>query len=298
MSEIIESITSFIERYVTWLSIPAIKWTDIVEVLIISVLLYRVLAWIKESKAWSLLKGIVIILVFVIVAAMFSMTTILWIAKNIFGVAVTAMVVVFQPELRKALEQLGRRKVLSSLFTFDNRIIGERFSDETINEIARGSFEMGRAKTGALIVIAQNDSLVDYEKTGIILDSAISSQLLINIFEHNTPLHDGAVIVRGNRIVSATCYLPLSENYDLSKELGTRHRAGVGISEVTDSMTIIVSEETGSISVAVGGDIKVDLTREELREYMIAVQNKPDENKSHHFFGRGIRRKNEKDTVE
>ncbi len=279
MSEIIESITSFIERYVTWLSVPSIKWTDIVEVLIISVLLYRVLAWIKESKAWSLLKGIVFILVFVMVAAMFSMTTILWIAKNIFGVAVTAMVVVFQPELRKALEQLGRRKVLSSLFSFDNRLIGERFSDETINEIARGSFEMGRAKTGALIVIAQNDPLTDYEKTGIILDSAISSQLLINIFEHNTPLHDGAVIVQGNRLVSATCYLPLSENMELSKELGTRHRAGVGISEVTDSMTVIVSEETGRVSVAYEGKLSRNVDIEELKEMLRSIQGKTYEEK-------------------
>lgn len=279
MSEIIESITSFIERYVTWLSIPAIKWTDIVEVLIISVLLYKVLSWIKESKAWSLLKGILFILLFVMVAAMLSMTTILWIAKNVFGVAVTAMVVVFQPELRKALEQLGRRKVLSSIFQFDSRITGERFSDETINEIARGSFEMGRAKTGALIVIAQNDPLTDYEKTGIMLDSAISSQLLINIFEHNTPLHDGAVIVRGNRIVSATCYLPLSENMELSKELGTRHRAGVGISEVTDSMTVIVSEETGRVSVAYEGKLSRNVDVDELKEMLRLIQGKTYEEK-------------------
>ena len=287
MSEIIESITSFIERYVTWLSIPSIKWTDIVEVLIISVLLYRVLAWIKESKAWSLLKGIVFILVFVMVAAMFSMTTILWIAKNIFGVAVTAMVVVFQPELRKALEQLGRRKVLSSFFQFDNRVTGERFSDQTINEIVRGSFEMGRAKTGALIVIAQNDPLTDYEKTGIMLDSAISSQLLINIFEHNTPLHDGAVIVQGNRLVSATCYLPLSENMELSKELGTRHRAGVGISEVTDSMTVIVSEETGRVSVAYEGKLSRNVDMDELKEMLQSIQGKTyEEKKSFRLFKR------------
>ena len=287
MPEIIESITAFIERYVTWLSIPAIKWTDIVEVLIISVLLYKVLAWIKESKAWSLLKGILFILLFVMVAAMFSMTTILWIAKNIFGVAVTAMVVVFQPELRKALEQLGRRKVLSSLFQFDPRIAGERFSDETINEIARGSFEMGRAKTGALIVIAQNDPLTDYEKTGIMLDSAISSQLLINIFEHNTPLHDGAVIVQGNRIVSATCYLPLSENMELSKELGTRHRAGVGISEVTDSMTVIVSEETGRVSVAYEGDLTRNVDSEQLKDMLRLIQGKTyEEKKSFRLFKR------------
>ena len=280
MSELIESITAFIERYVTWLSLPSIKWTDLVEILIISVLLYRVLAWIKESKAWSLLKGIVIILVFVMVAAMFSMTTILWIAKNIFGVAVTAMVVVFQPELRKALEQLGRRKVvLSSLFQFDNRIIGEKFSDETINEIVRGSFEMGRSKTGALIVIGQNDPLTDYENTGIALDAAISSQLLINIFEHNTPLHDGAVIIWGNRIVSATCYLPLSENMELSKELGTRHRAGVGISEVTDSMTVIVSEETGRVSVAYEGTLTRNVDMDELRKMLGMIQGKTFEEK-------------------
>jgi len=287
MSGIIESITSFIERYVTWLSIPTIKWTDIVEVLIISVLLYKVLSWIKESKAWSLLKGILIILLFVMLAAVFSMTTILWIAKNIFGVAVTAMVVVFQPELRKALEQLGRRKVLSSLFQFDNRIAGERFSDETINEIVRGSFEMGRAKTGALIVIAQNDTLTDYEKTGIMLDSAISSQLLINIFEHNTPLHDGAVIVQGNRIAAATCYLPLSENMELSKELGTRHRAGVGISEVTDSITIIVSEETGRVSVAYEGKLTRNVDPDQLREMLGIVQGKTyEEKKSFRIFKR------------
>ena len=287
MSEIIESITSFAERYVTWLSIPSIKWTDIVEILIISVLLYKVLSWIKESKAWSLLKGIIFILLFAMVAAMFSMTTILWIAKNVFSVAVTAMVVVFQPELRKALEQLGRRKVLSSLLQFDNRIAGERFSDETINEITRGAFEMGRAKTGALIVVAQNDSLTDYEKTGIILDSAISSQLLINIFEHNTPLHDGAVIVQGNRIVAATCYLPLSENMALSKELGTRHRAGVGISEVTDSMTVIVSEETGRVSVAYEGELTRNVDMDELKEMLRKVQGKTyEEKKSFRLFKR------------
>lgn len=208
-------------------------------------------------------------------------------SQKYLSVAVTAMVVVFQPELRKALEQLGRRKVLSSLFQFDNRVSGERFSDETINEIARGSFEMGRAKTGALIVIAQNDPLTDYEKTGIMLDSAISSQLLINIFEHNTPLHDGAVIVQGNRIVAATCYLPLSENMALSKELGTRHRAGVGISEVTDSMTIIVSEETGRVSVAYEGELTRNVDVDELKEMLRRVQGKTyEEKKSFRLFKR------------
>ena len=275
MSQLVESITSFFEKYVTWLSFPTVKWTDIVEIIIISVLLYRILAWIKDTKAWSLLKGVLVILVFVLVASIFSMTTILWIAKNVFSVAVTAMVVVFQPELRKALEQLGRRKVLSGVLAFDTRVSGQLFSDETINAISRGAFEMGRAKTGALIVIAQNDSLVDYEKTGIPVDSIITSQLLINIFEHNTPLHDGAVIISNDRIVSATCYLPLSENMELSKELGTRHRAGVGISEVTDSMTVIVSEETGKVSIAYEGKLSRNLDMEDVKDMLRSIQGKP-----------------------
>jgi diadenylate cyclase len=146
---------------------------------------------------------------------------------------------------------------------------------------------MGRAKTGALIVIAQNDPLTDYENTGIMLDSAISSQLLINIFEHNTPLHDGAVIVQGNRLVSATCYLPLSENMELSKELGTRHRAGVGISEVTDSMTVIVSEETGRVSVAYEGKLTRNVDMDELKEMLRSIQGKTyEEKKSFRLFKR------------
>lgn len=293
MSQIVESISAFFDRYVTWLSVPTIKWTDIVEILIISYLFYKFLAWIKDTKAWSLLKGVLVILAFVLVAALFSMTTILWIAKNVFSVAVTAMIVVFQPELRKALEQLGRRKVLSGIFQFDtNRIIGQKFSDETIDEIVKASYEMGKAKTGALIVIAQNDSLIDYEKTGIAIDSYVTNQLLINIFEHNTPLHDGAVIIAGDRIVSATCYLPLSENMALSKELGTRHRAGVGISEVTDSLTVIVSEETGRVSVAYEGELFRNVDAEELKSKLQMIQDKQIEEKKKFRFWKG-RSKNE-----
>lgn len=288
MSQIVESITLFFERYVTWLSLPNIKWTDVVEILIISYLLYHFLAWIKDTKAWSLLKGVSLILIFVLVAALFSMTTILWIAKNVFGVAVTAMIIVFQPELRKALEQLGRRNVLSGLFQFDSmRVTGQKFSDETIDEIVKASYEMGRAKTGALIVIAQNDSLLDYENTGIAVDAVITNQLLINIFEHNTPLHDGAVIVEADRIVSATCYLPLSENMALSKELGTRHRAGVGISEVTDSLTVIVSEETGRVSVAYEGELSRNIEPGELREKLQMIQGKVVEEKAKFRFWKG-----------
>lgn len=293
MEHIVENILTYSERYLTWLTVPKVMWTDVVEIIIISFLLYHLFVWIKNTKAWSLMKGVIVILVFVLVAALFSMTTILWIAKNVFGVAITAMVVVFQPELRKALEQLGRRNMIASLFQFDNnRVMGELFSDNTINEIIKACFEMGKNKTGALIVIEKEDSLTDYERTGIMLDSVISSQLLINIFEHNTPLHDGAVIVRGNRIVSATCYLPLSDNMELSKELGTRHRAGVGISEVTDSLTLIVSEETGRISIAFEGELYRNVDADFVREKLQLLQDKVIEEKKFKLW-KG-RSKNEK----
>lgn len=285
MAQIVERIASFFDRYVTWLTFPNLKWTDIVEMLIIAYLLYRVLVWIKDTKAWSLLRGIIVILIFVFVAALFSMTTILWIAKNIFSVAVTAMVVVFQPELRKALEQLGKKKMFSGLLQFDNtRVTGQRFSDKTIQELIRATYVMGRERTGALIVISKDDSLEDYTRTGIMLDSMVSSQLLVNIFEHNTPLHDGAVVIEGDRIVSATCYLPLSDNMELSKELGTRHRAGVGISEATDSLTIIVSEETGRVSLAIGGELYSNVNSDFIKEQLVLLQNKQVEDKKFRFW--------------
>ena len=163
-----------------------------------------------------------------------------------------------------------------------------------MNEIVRASFEMGEVKTGALIVIEKETVLNEYARTGIYLDSLVSSQLLINIFEHNTPLHDGAVIVRGDRIVAATCYLPLSDNMELNKNLGTRHRAGVGISEVSDSLTIIVSEETGRVSVAKQGRLQVDVTREGLREILKKEQNATPDKIKHKKIWKGWVKNGEK----
>lgn len=268
----------FIETYLA--RIPrSIRWVDCVEILLITFLVYHILVWIKNTRAWSLLKGFMVIAGFILVAAFFEMNTILWIAQNAFGVAVTAVVVILQPELRKALEELGRKNIISSIVPFDTNRSSEegRFSDKTINEIVKACMEMGKVKTGALIVVEQNQSLSEYERTGIEVDGIVTSQLIINIFEKNTPLHDGAVIVRGNRITSATCYLPLSDNMALSKELGTRHRAGVGISEATDSMTVIVSEETGKISVAYEGKLDRNLDAERLKEKLKLIQNKPEE---------------------
>lgn len=271
-----EQFISYVKEYLSILHMPKrIGWEDIAEILIISFLVYHLMVWIKRTKAWSLLKGLVVIMVFVLMAAIFQMTTILWIVAKALDLGVIAIIIVLQPELRQALEQLGRKNIVASFRSFDNgKNYSERFSDKTMNEIIRASVEMGRAKTGALIVMEQNHSLAEYERTGIEVDAVVTSQLLINIFEHNTPLHDGAIVIRGNRITSATCYLPLSDNMALSKDLGTRHRAGVGISEVTDSFTIIVSEETGKISVAYEGHIYRDLNADSLRERLIVLQNK------------------------
>ena len=249
---------------------------DVAEILIIAVLLYYTLVWMKTTRAWILLKGLIVILAFLLLAYFFRMTTILWMAQNVLGFAVTALIVVLQPELRKALEELGKKNIISSVLPFDNsHRVNEEFSEKTINEITKAWVEMGKVRTGALIVIEQKVSLRDYERTGIDVDGIVTSQLLINIFEHNTPLHDGAVIIQGNRVVSATCYLPLSDNLGLSKELGTRHRAGVGISEITDSLTIIVSEETGKISVAYEGELERNLDADSLRDRMHKILNNP-----------------------
>lgn len=284
-----EQFFSFLTEYGASLSLDGlhIRWVDIVEVLIISFLVYQILMWMKSTKGWFLLKGLGVILVFIVLATLFEMDTILWIVKNVTGIAVTAIVVVLQPELRRALEELGRKNIISSIMSFD-KVTSERFSDKTVNDIVKACFEMGKVKTGALIVMEQNVSLTDYERTGIEVDAVLSSQLLINIFEHNTPLHDGAVIARGNRIVSATCYLPLSDNMQISKELGTRHRAAIGISEVSDSMTIIVSEETGHVSVAYEGQLYRNLNANGLREKLQMIQNKEfSEPKKYHRLWKG-----------
>lgn len=287
-------LVNLIRMYTNGLHMPNIRWTDIVEIIIISFLVYRLFLWIKNTRAWSFLRGVVVILAFILLAALFNMTTILWIVERVFSIAVVAIVVILQPELRRALETLGRRNLLSSLFPFDSAKGADgRFSDRTVQEIIRACYEMGKVRTGALIVLEQNQSLIEYERTGIEVDALLSSQLLINIFEHNTPLHDGAVIVRGDRVTSATCYLPLSDNMDLSKELGTRHRAGIGISEVTDSLTVIVSEETGYVSVAYDGQLYRNLTTEELREKLMMIQNKPVEEKKRIMWKKG-RSKDEK----
>lgn len=271
-----DGIWGTISEYLSKMSrIPSIRLNDIIEIIIISFLIYQIMVWIKNTRAWILVKGLAVLLAFTLIAVIFELNTIIWLAEKTLGLGVTAVIIVFQPELRKALEQLGRKNIISGIIPFDeNRRTKERFSDRTIEELTKATFSLAKTKTGALIVIEQNVLLTEFESTGIPLDSIISSQLLINIFEHNTPLHDGAIIIRGDRIISATCYLPLSDNMEISKDLGTRHRAGLGVSEVTDSMTIIVSEETGKVSIAFGGRLIRNLDTENLKNKLIMLQNK------------------------
>lgn len=282
------AIKVWLNSYLKLITVPIsyITFTNILEILILAFLVYNVLLWIKNTKAWTLLKGIMVLICFVSIVYILRMDTLEFIVRQAIDIAIMAALVIFQPELRRALEQLGEKQIVSSLIPIidTNREVSERFSDKTVNEIVKAASEMGKAKTGALIVIEQNIRLDEYERTGITLDSVVTSQLLINIFEHNTPLHDGAVIIKGNRITSATCYLPLSDNMMLSKELGTRHRAGVGISEVTDSMTVIVSEETGNISIAYKGELKRNVPADVLKEQLIILQNKSTAPKKFKFW--------------
>ena len=265
-----------------WLQINVLSWLkppktiqviDIVQIALIAWLAYRMILWMKNTRAYTLLRGILFILGFVVIANLLKMEVIVWLMGNLSVVAFTAIVIIFQPELRKALEQMGHSNFVNSLMAI-NRSPEEnkRFSDHTVSELVRACFELSEVKTGALIVLERETHLYEYENTGIPLDAVVSSQLLVNIFEHNTPLHDGAVLIREDRIAAATCYLPLSDNMDLSKKLGTRHRAGVGISEQSDCFVLIVSEETGAVSYAQNGRLHAAVSPSELRRALQEAQ--------------------------
>lgn len=271
MREIVGSIYSFVDKYMYWMQMPDIGVIDIIEVILIAVALYYFLVWVRNTRAWSLFKGILVVLIFVLIAAIFQMNTILWLFGKLLNFGVIALLIIFQPELRRGLERIGRSNFLTRFLRIELRPTDQLFSTRTINELVRACMEMGRKKTGALIVIERSVMLEEYIRSGIRLDAELSRQLLLNIFEKNTPLHDGAIILRGDRIVAATCYLPLTDNMGLSKELGTRHRAAVGISEVSDSVTLIVSEETGHISVAREGRVERDVSEDRLREILRGI---------------------------
>ena len=266
-------IETIFQNYLSKLYLPGIAWNDVIEIIILAYVIYKIMAWIKNTKAWNLLKGIVVIAVFIFGAYVLQLRTILWVTQKMLGVGIIALVILFQPEFRHALERLGTRRMLFIGMRSSEGY--ERFSKKAADEIVDATFDMALAKTGALIVIEQNLNLDEFIKTGITVDGVITSQLLLNIFEKNTPLHDGAVIIRDDRVTAATCYLPLSNNESINKSLGTRHRAALGISEDSDALTIIVSEETGKVSIAAGGRLETDLDRNKLMLRLECIRKNP-----------------------
>ena len=271
-----DTIKEFFSGILEPVRMVKIEVMDCVEIFIIAILIYNIIKWMKNTRAWALMKGVAVLFVFYLIAAILNFDVILWIYQNGIIVSITAAIILFQPELRKALEQLGKRNIGLVTPLFTNNQVEEKFSEDTINALVKAAFDMGKVKTGALMIIEGEQRLDDIEATGIMIDAKISSELILNIFEHNTPLHDGAVIIRGNRITAATCYLPLTD-IKISKELGTRHRAAVGISEITDSFTIVVSEQTGNVSIAQNGQLSRGVTHEFLYDRLKELQKNTNE---------------------
>ena len=248
---------------------PTVGITDILDILIVAFLTYKIIFWIKETRAWILFKGILVICVFSLIALLLNLITILWLISKTISVGIIAVIIVFQPELRRALEQLGKAGPFLNLFKFETDDNQNNFTEKTIDEIIKACVKMSRDKTGALMLVERQVPLGDFERTGIPIDAIVSSQLIINIFEKNTPLHDGAVIIKNNRVAAATCFLPLTDSNEISMDLGTRHRAAIGASEVSDAFIIIVSEETGAISLAKGGTLYRNLSSETLKNMLL-----------------------------
>ncbi|WNQ11784.1 diadenylate cyclase CdaA [Paenibacillus aurantius] len=232
---------------------------EIIDIVIVSYVIYKLILLLRGTRAVQLLKGIFVVVIAWAISVWFDLNTLKWMMNQTFNFGVLAVIIIFQPELRRALEQLGRGKLFSRSTSEEDALINER-----IGEILKAVNYLCRRKIGALIVFERETGLNEYIESGIPIRAEISSELLINIFIPNTPLHDGAIILRQNQLMAAACYLPLSENPFISKELGTRHRAGIGVSEMSDAISVIVSEETGQVSLAINGLVVRDIKEESL----------------------------------
>ena len=247
-----------------WNIIHRPTWVDYIDILIIAFLIYQLVLLTRQTRAIQVLKGLAVIIVASYVSEVIGLTALNWVLRSILNNGVIALLILFQPELRRALEQIGRSAKLDRSGQRDE-------SERIVDEITQCLLRLSRRRVGALIVFEQRDGLKDVTETGTAIDSLISAPLLENIFEPNTPLHDGAVIIRGQRVVAAACVLSLSESSAISRDLGTRHRAALGVSETTDAMVFIVSEETGIISMARGGRLTRHLDAEGIRKLLIAM---------------------------
>lgn len=243
-----------------------VEITDIIDILIVAYLFFKIYNFAKDSRAGQVLNGVLILLIFTKISEFLKLHSLYWIFYNILTVGPLAILIIFQPELRAGLEHIGRSK-LNPIGKF--AIQDKDILNKTISEIADAVYILGKDKIGALIIMERQTKLGEIISTGTILNSEISSQLLINIFIPNTPLHDGAVVIRDNIIKGASCFLPLTQRNDISKDLGTRHRAGIGISENSDCISIMASEETGAISIAMNGNLIRDIKKNEFKNILL-----------------------------
>jgi diadenylate cyclase len=270
---LLQDIITFFSHYIRFIRIA-----DVIDIAIVAYVIYKAVKLIRETRAEQLIKGIVILLVATQLSGWLRLNVINSILRNTMQVGAVALLVVFQPELRRALEKMGRSK-FSNLFNFDEYNT-ESDIVEVIDEIVKSVRIMTQSRIGSLIVIERNTKIGDIIRTGIVLDASVSSELIVNIFMPGTPLHDGAIVIRGDKIKAAGCFLPLTQNQDLSKEIGTRHRAALGISENSDAVVIVVSEETGRISFALNGDLTRNLTVETLRKALTKTLQTDNEKKN------------------
>ena len=267
--------------------ISTIKIFDLMDIVIVAFILYKILDFIKDTRVEQLMKGVVFFLIATQLSSTFKLYTLHWILVNSLQLGFVAIFIIFQDELRTGLERLGRANI--KLKRAGDRDISQESSYKALEIITDSLFELSKDKTGALIVIEKQTRLTEIMRTGTPVDALISQQLLVNIFTPNTPLHDGAVVIKDFKISACGCFLPLTKRDDLSKDLGTRHRAGIGISEVTDALTLIVSEETGKVSIVQEGILSRDLNHEEV--YNVLVDNLIIETKQKSFFSRRFLRK-------
>jgi len=248
---------------------PYIGLSEILDILILCALIYYILRWIRHTHAWALLKGIVMVVLVALVAYLFDLVTVIWMVQNAFAMGLIALVILFQPELRKALEQLGRGVGLSGLSGFQGLKLDHKggIAAQSLGDIVSAVTSMASKRTGALICLERDVTLADIAQTGVLIDAIVSKPLIMNVFVDKAPLHDGAMIIRRGRIVSAACILPLTSE-EVDQELGTRHRAAIGVSEISDAIVIVASEETGAISVALKGKLNRNLSEKALTDLL------------------------------
>lgn len=263
-------------------TVKSITVWSVLDIIVVSYIFYKIYMLIKETRAEQLLKGILLILLLIPVSNLLKLKMLYWILSKTITIGVLSIIIIFQPEIRRALEHIGR-----SAFTDRHILEDEETMERVMTEVVNATENLAKSKTGALIIIEQLTGLGEVISTGTLLDAAVSAALLENIFVENTPLHDGATIIRNDRIIAAGCFLPLTNNGDLNKKLGTRHRAAIGISETSDALTIVVSEETGTISLAVNGRLTRNYDKTKLKDILIKIMKNRQKKKL--TFGERVR---------